>query len=141
MDGRPLKTPGGNGIRLPRQKKLFATLVANEWDVQDTILKPHTLPLVSSPCWSHTKTKKHQTSIASRAIDGLTEAENRLAVANTLLRYFDTDTIWCDERLIPINESHGCLVIMNRNLSNSCVCSRTIGILCSNGLENILART
>jgi ATP synthase F1 complex assembly factor 2 len=98
LDGRPLKTPGGNKIRLPPQKKLFATLVANEWDVQDTILKPHTLPLVSGPCWSHTETKKRQTSIASRAIDGLTGAENRLAVANTLVRYFDTDTIWCDER-------------------------------------------
>lgn len=35
-----------------------------------------------------------KTSIASRAIDGLGTVEERRAVANTLLRYFDTDTIW-----------------------------------------------
>jgi ATP synthase F1 complex assembly factor 2 len=46
LDGRPLKTPSGNKLRLPPQKKMLATLIANEWDVQDTVLKPHTLPLV-----------------------------------------------------------------------------------------------
>ncbi|PVG02687.1 ATP12-domain-containing protein [Serendipita vermifera] len=78
LDGRTLKTPGGNKIRLPPQKKLLATLIANEWDVQDTIIKPHALPL---------------TSIASRAIDGLATAGERLAVAKDLMRYFDTDTL------------------------------------------------
>jgi ATP synthase mitochondrial F1 complex assembly factor 2 len=47
LDGRPLKTPSGNKLRLPPQKKMLATLIANEWDIQETILKPHTLPLVS----------------------------------------------------------------------------------------------
>ena len=46
LDGRPLKTPSGNKLRLPPQKKILATLIANEWDIQETILKPHALPLV-----------------------------------------------------------------------------------------------
>lgn len=51
LDGRSLKTPEGNKLRLPPQKKLFAALVANEWDVQDKLLKPHTLPLVRRFKW------------------------------------------------------------------------------------------
>lgn len=74
---------------------MLATLIANEWDIQDTILKPHTLPLVSfihGQCFLPSDCL--QTSIASRAIDGLATVEERTAVANTLLRYFDTDAIW-----------------------------------------------
>jgi hypothetical protein len=71
---------------------MLATLIANEWDIQDTILKPHTLPLVSF-IYVHRLSPSdcRQTSIASRAIDGLATMEERAAVANTLLRYFDTD--------------------------------------------------
>ncbi|KAG8759630.1 ATP synthase complex assembly protein atp12 [Serendipita sp. 396] len=78
LDGRPLKTPDGNKLRVPSQKKVLATLIANEWDTQETLLKPHALPL---------------TSIACRAIDGLSTPEDRTKVVKDLLRYFDTDTI------------------------------------------------
>lgn len=95
LDGRALKTPGGNKLRVPASKKVLATLIANEWDVQDTILKAHALPL---------------TSIASRAIDGLSTAEERLAVTENLLKYFDTDTICYHEeepeQLARLQEQH-----------------------------------
>lgn len=95
LDGRALKTPEGNKLRLPPQKKVLATLIANEWDIQDTALKPHTLPL---------------TSIAARAIDGLSNEEQRKEVVNTLLRYFDTDAICYHEeeprQLRRLQEEH-----------------------------------
>lgn len=42
-----LKTPSLNPIRLPKEKILAATLIAQEWDSQEQILKPHSLPVVS----------------------------------------------------------------------------------------------
>lgn len=46
LDNRPLKTPSGNTLLLPEDKKLLATLVAHEWETQETLLKPHALPMV-----------------------------------------------------------------------------------------------
>ena len=46
LDKRPLKTPSGNPLVLPREKTLTATLVAAEWDNQETLLKQHSLPMV-----------------------------------------------------------------------------------------------
>ncbi|KLO18802.1 ATP12-domain-containing protein [Schizopora paradoxa] len=78
LDKRPLKTPSGNVLVLPRSKPLIASLVVHEWENQEKVLKPHTLPV---------------TSIASRAIDGLQEQTVREEVHASLLKYFDTDTI------------------------------------------------
>lgn len=52
LDDRPLKTPSGNKLHLPRNKRTLATLVATEWENQDKILKTHALPMVivSSTC-------------------------------------------------------------------------------------------
>lgn len=46
LDSRPLKTPSGNTLLLPEDKGVLATLVAHEWDTQETLLKPHALPMV-----------------------------------------------------------------------------------------------
>ena len=46
LDKRPLKTPSGNTLLVPKRKRLAATLVANEWDIQDKVLKAHALPMV-----------------------------------------------------------------------------------------------
>lgn len=46
LDNRPLKTPSGNTLLLPGNKTLLASLVAAEWDHQETLLKPHALPVV-----------------------------------------------------------------------------------------------
>lgn len=49
LDKRPLRTPGGNRLLLPKNKRLVATLIASEWENQETLLKPHSLPMVCLP--------------------------------------------------------------------------------------------
>ncbi|OJT11134.1 Protein atp12, mitochondrial [Trametes pubescens] len=96
LDTRPLKTPGGNPMIIPPEKRLVAALVASEWENQDTVLKPHALPM---------------TSIVSRAIDAFRDDENtRNEVRAQLLKYFETDTIFyhADEPavLVKLQEEH-----------------------------------
>ncbi|KAF8652681.1 hypothetical protein AX16_004187 [Volvariella volvacea WC 439] len=78
LDNRPLKTPGGRPLLLPKNKSLLATLIAAEWDHQETFLKPHALPM---------------TSLAARAIDAMQSEESREQVREALIKYLDTDTI------------------------------------------------
>ncbi|KAL5529106.1 hypothetical protein ACEPAG_5080 [Sanghuangporus baumii] len=78
LDRRALKTPSGNTLILPQEKRLAAALIANEWENQDKVLRPHTLPM---------------TSLASRAVDALREKSSRDDVIAALLKYLDTDTI------------------------------------------------
>lgn len=95
LDKRPLKTPAGNTLLLPQRKALLATLIAYEWETQETLLKPHALPV---------------TSLASRAIDALGEEQTRAEVRASLLEYLDTDTIcfFQDEPppLVVLQEKH-----------------------------------
>ena len=46
LDKRALKTPSGQTLLLPLNKKLPAALIAAEWDNQEVLLKPHALPMV-----------------------------------------------------------------------------------------------
>ncbi|KAJ7694221.1 hypothetical protein B0H17DRAFT_1058254 [Mycena rosella] len=78
LDHRALKTPSGNTLLVPPQKSLVATLVAAEWENQETLLKPHALPM---------------TSLVSRAIDAMVDETTRAEVRQALLPYLDTDTI------------------------------------------------
>ncbi|THH32976.1 hypothetical protein EUX98_g1201 [Antrodiella citrinella] len=78
LDKRPLKTPSGNPLSLPKSRVLAATLVASEWDNQETQLKQHSLPL---------------TSLTARAIDAFHEEATRAEVRAQLLKYLETDTI------------------------------------------------
>lgn len=79
LDKRPLRTPAGKPLLLPKDKRLVATLIASEWENQETLLKPHTLPM---------------TSLTSRAIDAFSDDEQtRGEVRAQLLKYFETDTI------------------------------------------------
>ncbi|KAH8117505.1 ATP12-domain-containing protein [Phellopilus nigrolimitatus] len=75
---RALKTPSGNVLVVPHEKRLVATLIANEWENQEKVLKAHALPM---------------TSLASRAIDALREKKTQEEVRAALLKYFETDTI------------------------------------------------
>ncbi|PSS32178.1 hypothetical protein PHLCEN_2v2051 [Hermanssonia centrifuga] len=79
LDKRPLKTPSGNPLVLPKTKPLAATLIAAEWENQETLLKQHSLPM---------------TSLASRAIDAFKDDEAKKEVRRQLLEYLKTDTIW-----------------------------------------------
>lgn len=78
LDKRSLRTPGGNPFTVPADRPLLACLVAEEWDTQNKVMKPHSLPL---------------TSLVSRAIDGLASERDRQEVEAYLMRYFVTDAI------------------------------------------------
>jgi ATP synthase F1 complex assembly factor 2 len=79
LDHRNLKTPAGTKLVIPKEQRLLALLIANEWENQDKVLKQHALPL---------------TSLASRAVDGMGDATIREGVIDALMGYLDTDTIW-----------------------------------------------
>ncbi|KAF4576450.1 ATP synthase complex assembly protein atp12 [Pleurotus pulmonarius] len=87
LDKRALKTPSGNTLLLPQNKRLVATLIAGEWDSQETMLKPHALPM---------------TSIASRALDAMSDEKTRHDVRDALLNYLDTDTICFHQEEPPL---------------------------------------
>jgi len=95
LDRRMLKTPNGKPLIVPQEKRLAATLIAHEWDIQDKVIKPHALPL---------------TSIASRAIDALREKQLAEDVHAALLKYLDTDTICfhqdSPELLVDLQKEH-----------------------------------
>lgn len=78
LDKRALKTPSGNTLLLPKEKRLAATAIADEWENQEIFLKQHALPM---------------TSITARAIDAFRDEVTRKQVQATLLDYLDTDTI------------------------------------------------
>ena len=52
LDNRALKTPDGNKLVVPENKRLIATLIASEWDNQVALLKQHALPMVCIICVS-----------------------------------------------------------------------------------------
>lgn len=41
LDERPLRTPAGKHLLLPKEKRLVATLIASEWEYQETLIKQH----------------------------------------------------------------------------------------------------
>ncbi|GAA5843915.1 hypothetical protein JCM3766R1_006102 [Sporobolomyces carnicolor] len=95
LDKRTLKTPGGLPLVMPKERLPVALLIAEEWENQVSVLKPHTLPM---------------TSIASRALDGLSEKNMRQEVVASLLKYLDTDTVCFHEdfpdRLVKLQQEH-----------------------------------
>ncbi|OSC97630.1 ATP12-domain-containing protein [Trametes coccinea BRFM310] len=95
LDKRPLRTPGGKPLIIPPEKRLVAALIASEWENQETVLKPHALPM---------------TSIVSRAIDAFQDESTRNEVRAQLLKYLETDTIFyhADEPagLVRLQEAH-----------------------------------
>ncbi|ORY72221.1 hypothetical protein BCR35DRAFT_315182 [Leucosporidium creatinivorum] len=95
LDKRTLKTPGGVPLLLPQERLPVAVLIAEEWENQVAVLKPHTLPM---------------TSIMSRALDGLHDAQMRKEVVASLLKYLDTDTVCFHEdfphQLVAQQDAH-----------------------------------
>ncbi|KAK9763240.1 ATP synthase mitochondrial F1 complex assembly factor 2 [Basidiobolus ranarum] len=85
LDGRKLKTPGGNVLKVPKEKRILALLVAAEWESQSILLKSHSLPL---------------TSLVARSIDGLVDPQEREVTINRLMNYLDTDTA-CYQHVYP----------------------------------------
>ncbi|KDQ59555.1 hypothetical protein JAAARDRAFT_127057 [Jaapia argillacea MUCL 33604] len=85
LDSKPLKTPSGNLLLVPKEKRLVATLVAAEWENQRVVLKAHALPM---------------TSITARAVDAAKEPKTRAEIHSALIKYLETDTI-CFHQLDP----------------------------------------
>ncbi len=48
LDGRPLRTPSGTRLSVPKERKVLAMLIANEWENQGEKLKVVGLPMVSA---------------------------------------------------------------------------------------------
>lgn len=46
LDGRALRTPERKLLQVPLDRPLLASLLAREWDQLDSILRPHSLPIV-----------------------------------------------------------------------------------------------
>jgi hypothetical protein len=79
-----------------------------------------------------------KTSIASRAIDDLTDKSSRTEVQEALLKYLDTDTIWLVILLLCGTSQRSGLVstkIIHHGLNN---CRPNIGTRCLPGHEQIL---
>lgn len=99
LDKRILKTPSGKKLALPAEKRAAALVIAHEWDSQNKLLKPHSLPMVRSHLRNSMRSKEaeslaSQTSLASRALDGLSDAPTRTQVIEVMNRYLHTDTVW-----------------------------------------------
>lgn len=86
LDGKPIRTPLGNEMTIPKNKPTLAYLLTNEWKSLPSLkVRPYLLPL---------------TSLASRAID-LQAPESKAKakigdmklIKKLLLRYLDTDTL------------------------------------------------
>ena len=90
LDNRNLRTPSGVKLVVPKNRKLLAILIANEWDNQDEVLKQHALAMVR---WRLGRTDP-ETSLASRAVDGTSNPKLRQGVVDALMPYLETDTIW-----------------------------------------------
>lgn len=78
LDKRPLKTPDGKVLAIPKSKSLLVALIAHEWNNQTTIIKPFALPM---------------TSLAARAIDNLAEESSKSNAIEALMKFLDTDSI------------------------------------------------
>jgi ATP synthase F1 complex assembly factor 2 len=50
LDARELKTPGGKKLVIPKERRLLALLIANEWENQSAVLKQHSLTVVRGLC-------------------------------------------------------------------------------------------
>lgn len=91
LNGKPLRTPLGNGLSVPPTKKQLAYLISHEWEsLVDVKIKPSSLPL---------------TSMVSRVIDlekvhGAHEVDQDMVmkigslqdIKYNMLKYLDTDT-------------------------------------------------
>jgi chaperone required for assembly of F1-ATPase len=74
LDGKPIKTPGGNGLVLPTEK--LASAIAQEWREQAEKIVATTMPLLR---------------LANTVIDGVTD--NREEVIAAILRFGENDLL------------------------------------------------
>ncbi|KAJ3351109.1 ATP synthase complex assembly protein atp12 [Allomyces javanicus] len=76
LDGRAVKTPKGTPLTVPAAHRHMAYMVSGEWESQDKLIKPYSLPL---------------TSLVVRAQDDMTDPEVRADATDKLMKFLDTD--------------------------------------------------
>ncbi|KAH7037598.1 uncharacterized protein B0I36DRAFT_314405 [Microdochium trichocladiopsis] len=96
LDARPLRRPDSKEVvRLPLSKPLLATALAVEWDMlvsAQQATRQHLIPLTSLVCRAlDIADDDRKTGSGS----GSGAPSIRAAIARTVLRYFDTDTLLC----------------------------------------------
>jgi len=90
LDKRTLKTPGGTQLLVPKERLPVALCIADEWENQTTVLKPHTLPMVRST--SSTSVEQNARTLTSalarrpRSLRARSTASTRPRLARTSLR-------------------------------------------------------
>lgn len=57
LDKRTLRTPGGAPLILSHKQLPVIILIAEEWENQVAVLKPHTLPMVTTDSIHHSLSK------------------------------------------------------------------------------------
>ncbi|ODQ65410.1 ATP12-domain-containing protein [Nadsonia fulvescens var. elongata DSM 6958] len=79
LDEKTIKTPAGNQLIIPKNKKILAHMIVQEWTVLPSLkIKNFSLPL---------------TSLSSRAIDTRGNREVQEQIIKDLMPYLDTDTM------------------------------------------------
>jgi len=91
LDSRALKTPSGKTLLLPANKSMVATLIAAEWEHQETLLKPHALPLVRRAVMTLLQLTDPTSDVTcvtgGRRVGGTKDASGRASVSASLLGY------------------------------------------------------
>ncbi|KAJ6787855.1 hypothetical protein PWT90_08351 [Aphanocladium album] len=92
LDARPLRHPNTKEIvRVPLDKPTLATALAIEWDLLTSAYqatKQHLIPLTSLVC-------RAIDIAADDALDKPADATIRAAIAESVMRYLDTDSLLC----------------------------------------------
>ena len=79
MDEKPLKTPNGNQVIIPRNKQILAAFTAAEWQGQEKKVRTHSFPV---------------SSLVVRALDSFQDPVMKQKIIQDLLKYIHTDAIW-----------------------------------------------
>ncbi|CEP64422.1 ATP synthase complex assembly protein ATP12 LALA0_S11e03752g [Lachancea lanzarotensis] len=105
LDNKPVRTPLGNNMTIPRDRRLLGLALQHEWsNLASLSIKPHSLPVTSlvSRCIDLEYASKPDADAELVAKIGADREE----ISRTLLRYLDTDTLLC---FSPKSEFEGAL--------------------------------
>lgn len=91
LDDKPLRTPLGNRLSIPSEKKQLAYLIGHEWDtLVDLKIKPNTLPLTSMASRATDLAIVHGAETVDANL--ITKVGDLQDIKIDMLRYLDTDT-------------------------------------------------
>lgn len=90
LDGKPLRTPLGNKLAIPKERRQLAHLIQHEWaSLASLTIQTHSLPLTSLA----SRAVDLETSAATGNSDNMSKVGKKEDIIEMLLRYLDTDTL------------------------------------------------